>query len=77
MRGMHNVFHVLLLCNWYGKGLHANVPPVQIDVEYEHEVEGIKGHQKQNCKMQYLMSFVGYDASEDMWLNSMQLEHAY
>ena len=26
--------------------------------------------------MQYLVSFVGYDASEDMWLAESQLEHA-
>ena len=73
---MHNVFHVSLLHDWYSNGLHVDVPPVQIDSEDEYKVEGIKGHQKRNSKMQYLTSFMGYDASEDMWLNTTQLEHA-
>ena len=67
---MHNVFHVLLLRDWQSNGLHADVPPVQIDGKDEYEVEGIKGHRERNGEMQYLTSFVGYDASEDMWLNT-------
>jgi len=43
---------------------------VQIDGEDEYEVEGIKGHRERDGEMQYLTSFVGYDASEDMWLNT-------
>ena len=43
---------------------------MQIDGEDEYKVEGIKGHRERNGKMQYLTSFVGYDASEDMWLNT-------
>ena len=52
------------------------MPPVQIDDEEQYEVEGIKGHWERNGEMQYLTSYVGYDASEDMWLNTTQLEHA-
>ena len=55
--------------------MHADVLPVQIDGEDEYKVEGIKGHRERNGEMQYLISFVGYDASEDMWLNTTQLEH--
>ena len=43
---------------------------MQIAGEDEYKVEAIKGHRERNVKMQYLMSFVGYDASEDMWLNT-------
>ena len=43
---------------------------VQINGEDEYKVKGIKWHQERNGKMQYLMSFVGYDASEDIWLNT-------
>ena len=31
LRGVHNVFHVLLLHDWLGNGVHANVPPIKID----------------------------------------------
>ena len=44
LRGVHNVFHVLLLCNWHNNGVHADVPPVEIDGEAEYKVEEIKGH---------------------------------
>ena len=39
---------------------------MQIDGEDEYKVEGIKGQRERNGEMQYLTSFVGYDASEDM-----------
>ena len=44
LRGMHNVFHVSLLCDWYSNRLHDDVPPVQIDGKDEYKVVGIKGH---------------------------------
>ena len=43
---------------------------MQINGEDEYKVEGIKGYRERNREMQYLTSFVGYDASEDMWLNT-------
>ena len=43
---------------------------MQIDGEDEYEVERIKGHRERNGEMQYLTPFVGYDASEDLWLNT-------
>ena len=48
LRGVHNVFHVLLLHNWHNNGVHADVPPIEIDGEAEYEVSGIKGHREQN-----------------------------
>ena len=44
LRGVHNVFHVSLLCDWLGNGVHANVPPIEIDGKAEFEVASIKGH---------------------------------
>ena len=35
LRGVHNVFHVLLLCEWLRNGLHADVPPIKIDGKAE------------------------------------------
>ena len=44
LHGVHNVFHVLLLCDWHNNGVHADVPPIEIHGEAEHEVGEIKGH---------------------------------
>ena len=44
--GVHNVFHVLLLRDWHDNGVHADVPPIEIDGEAEYEVAGIKKHRE-------------------------------
>ena len=31
--GVHNVFHVSLLHGWLTNGIHADVPPIEIDGE--------------------------------------------
>ena len=76
LRGVHDVFHVLLLCGWLTNGIHANVPLIEIDGKAEYKVSEIKGHHERQGEMQYLTSFVGFDSSEDMWLSTAQLEHA-
>ena len=76
LRGIHNVFHVSWLCGWLTNGVHANVPSIKIDGEAEYKVSEIKGHREQQGEMQYLISFTGFDSSEDMWLSAAQLEHA-
>ena len=76
LRGVHDVFHVSLLCNWLTNSLHADVPSIKIDGEAEYKVSEIKGHHERQGEMQYLISFVGFDSSEDMWLSTAQLEHA-
>ena len=65
-----------LLRDWLSNGVHADVPPIEIDGEAEYEVAAIKGHRERQGEMQYLTSFVGFDSSEDMWLTTAQLEHA-
>ena len=76
LSGVHNVFHVLLLCGWLTNGVHANVPSIEIDGKAEYKVEEIEGHREYQGEMQYLTLFVGFDSSEDMWLSTAQLEHA-
>ena len=44
LRGVHNVFHVSLLHEWHNNGVHADVPPIEIDGEAEYKVEETKGH---------------------------------
>ena len=44
LRGVHDVFHILLLCSWVTIGVHANVPSIEIDGKTEYKVSKIKGH---------------------------------
>ena len=66
LRGVHNVFHVLLLNDWLSNGVHTDVPPIKIDGKAEYKVASIKEHREHNGVLQYLTSFVGFDSSEDM-----------
>ena len=50
--------------------------PIEINGKAEHEVASIKGHRECNGELQYLILFMGFDGSEDMWLTTVQLEHA-
>ena len=52
------------------------MPLIEIDREAKYKVGEIKGHHVRNGEVQYLMSFAGFDSSEDMWLTELQLEHA-
>ena len=44
LHGVHNVFHVSLLCDWQNNRVHAEMPPIKIDGEDEYNVGEIKGH---------------------------------
>ena len=70
LSGVHNVFHISLLCGWLTNSVHADVPSIEIDGEAEYEVSEIKGHCERQGEMQYLTLFVGFDSSEDMWLST-------
>ena len=41
LSGVHDVFHVLLLCGWLSNGVHADVPSIEIDGKAEYEVAEI------------------------------------
>ena len=49
--GVHKVFHVLLLRDWQDNGVHADMPPIEIDGEAEYEVAAIKGHRECNGEL--------------------------
>ena len=76
LRGVHDVFHVLLLCGWLSNGVHADVASIEIDGKVENKVSEVKGHREYQGEVQYLTLFVVFDSSEDMWLSIAQLEHA-
>ena len=48
LHGVHNVFHVSLLCDWQDNGVHADVLPIEINGEADYEVLSIKGHRECN-----------------------------
>ena len=70
LSGVHDVFHVSLLCGWLTNGIHADVPSIKIDGKAEYKVSENKGHHERQGEMQYLTLFVGFDSSEDMWLST-------
>ena len=76
LKGVHDVFHVSLLHGWLSNGVYADMPPIKIDGKAEYKVAEIKGHREQQCEMQYLISFVGFNSLEYMRLSTVQLEHA-
>ena len=48
LHGIHNVSHVSLLCDWQNNGVHANMPPIEIDGEAEYKIGEIKRHRIDN-----------------------------
>ena len=48
-------------------------PSIEIDEEEEYEVEFILDHRRSGRGYQYLVSWTGYDASENQWLPDQEL----
>ena len=51
LHGVHIVFHILLLHDWHDNGVHADVPPIEIDQEAETKLSVIKEHREQNGEL--------------------------
>ena len=51
LMGVHSIFHVSLLRDWQDNGVHADVPPIEIDREAEYEVSSIKGHREHKSEL--------------------------
>ena len=71
LRGVHDVFHISLLCGWLTNGVHADVPSIEIDGKAEYKIAEIKGDCECQGEMQYLTLFMSFDRSEDMWLSTV------
>ena len=67
--GIHDILHVPLWCPYLSNGLSTEVPPVELDGELEYEIPAIKGHRVSHGELWFLVSFFGYDASEDLWMS--------
>ena len=73
---LHNIFHVSLLREFRDNGLSSHPPGLDFEGEEEYELDGIAGHRVVRGRRQFLVSFKGYDRSEDMWLPESELGNA-
>src|SRR6266851_7300937 len=68
---IHPIFHASLLMPYiktkeHGKNF-TRPPPDIIEGEVEYEVEAIRAHRYQRCKLQYLIKWKGYPESDNTW----------
>ena len=68
LKMIYPVFHVSLLRDFEDNGLREQPPPVQFKGQQEYYIEAIVGHRTFRGQLQYYVSFVYYDASENVWL---------
>jgi hypothetical protein len=75
---IHPTFHVSLLKPHHGPARPNQAPVFTVDgQDSEYEIEEIIGHRiGARNKVQYLVRWLGYDASEDMWLYEEDLSGA-
>jgi hypothetical protein len=77
MRGVHPVFHVLIL--WKHNrdrfaGRHRPpLPPITVNGEKEWEVSKILDCRRKGQHLEYLVSWEGYGREEDLWESEPQL----
>ena len=69
--GVHPVFNISLVKLYLGSQLQP--APVEVEGQEEYEIDAIMGHRKVRGGMQYLVSWKGYDESENMWLPESEL----
>jgi hypothetical protein len=77
--GIHDVFHASLLSLYREMTTHSPnfswPPPELIDGKEEYQVEHIMGHRKtgQIKKLQYLVKWLGYPDSNNIWEPASQV----
>jgi hypothetical protein len=85
MRGIHPVFHVIMLKPETPNTIPNRIqpPPPLIDIEGEQEYEiaqvlDSKVDQRRKCKLLYLVKLSGYKGTDEetSWLPAKELEHA-
>ena len=76
LQGLHDAFHINLLQRYQSNGLDYEAPPLKIDGEEHCKVQAIQKHSVFRGEVQYLVKWVGYDESENLWLTATQLDSA-
>ena len=77
LKGVHNVFHILLVRPYHTGGDGVSPPePIIVDGTAEFEVEQILVHR--DCcgyAREYLVHWAGHDSSKDIWLPESDLQN--
>ena len=80
---IHPVFHVSRLKTYTDPSSFSPLrapdnrpPPVTVDDVEEYEIEKIVDHRLRHGQRQYLVHWLGYDATDDTWLSADALTHA-
>ena len=78
LKGVHNVFHILLLRPYRTGGDGVSPPePIIVDGTTKFEVELILAHRDHyGHAWEYLVRWAGHDSSEDLWLPESDLQNA-
>ena len=80
---IHPTFHVSLLKPYrdpssfsVDRPAPSRPPPLVVDAEEEFEIDSIVDKRKHRSQIQYLVHWLGYDNTEDTWMNASDLPHA-
>ena len=71
---IHDIFRVNLLQHYRSNELDYEAPLLEIDGEEHCKVQTIQKHHIVCGEIQYLVKWVGYDKSENLWLTASQLD---
>ena len=74
--GLHKVFRVNLLRCYLSNGLDYEALPLEINGEEHYKVQAIRKHCVICGDVQYLVKWVSYYESENLWLTATQLDSA-
>ena len=70
------MFHVSLLRGYRDNGSSRRAPLIEVeDSDVEWEVDAIIGHRHHSGQMQFLVSFAGFDSSENRWMATNELDN--
>ena len=70
LRRLHNVFHINLNQRYQSNGLDYKAPPLEIDGEEHYKVQAVRKHHVVCGEVQYLVKWMGYNESENLWLTA-------
>ena len=72
LQGLYDVFHASLLRRYQSNRLDCDAPPIEINSEEQYKVKAIQNHHVICGEMQFLVKWVGYNESENLWLTASQ-----
>ena len=76
LKTIHPVLYISILRDFEDNGLRQQPPPVEIDGQYEFQIEALVAYRISRGQPQYYVSSVSYDASENVWLAEQQVSNA-